>query len=401
VKRYLVFWMLAIGAASASLSAIEFEFAGLRTYTLFGFLPAPAGADFQLRFADESPTSGASAAITLGAGGAYQHERIYRQGNGDLYEGDDIANDISTEEDITIEDVVGIDLLEFNLEPTFELETGTPLSLYFGTKSYFRSYIDEDPASRFASGVSSFPDVEGSFVNTIRFGAQFADIAETGSRGFRGFDASAAVEYGPEFFGNRVYGGANFLRLHGTARLYHPIFDLTPASTLNLLNISVAGQIVADWLTGTSVPIHEQSRSRGIYQYGSLGHLVRGFEVFSYPSLLKLAVNAELRILGPAVEFPWLEPILSHPLIQQIVELRWVAPIVTLFVDAGYYAGFRTGGYFATSLDGQSGTLVSTGASLSLQLFGVLYAGYMIGFPLVGERSDDGPGHGLALGFHF
>jgi len=90
-------------------------------------------------------------------------------------------------------------------------------------------------------------------------------------------------------------------------------------------------------------------------------------------------------------------PILSHPLIQQIVELRWVAPIVTLFVDAG----FRTGGYFATSLDGQSGTLVSTGASLSLQLFGVLYAGYMIGFPLVGERSDDGPGHGLALGFHF
>ena len=154
MKRYLVLWMLLVGAALASLpAAIELEFAGIRTYTLFGFLPAPAGADFRLRFTDDSPPSGASAAISLSAGGGYRHERVYREADGDLYIG------------AYSEDNVDIDLVEFNLEPTFELKTGMPLSFHLGTKSYFRSYIDEDAQARFASS-DYFPDDEGSFVNT-------------------------------------------------------------------------------------------------------------------------------------------------------------------------------------------------------------------------------------------
>ena len=375
------------------LHAIEFEFAGARTYTIFGFLPAPTGLDIRLTFGDS--TGGFPGSIILGVGGGYERDEVFRDAEGEPLAGGYIDDDIE------------IERLELYIQPMVSIVPApeSPVSIDLGFRSHLRRNFKYEDA-QFSSGeYFTDRDLEGAFVNTIRGGTRYEKVSAPGPHGeIRGLDLSAMIEYGPEFLGNRFYpDGASlpsdYMRINAVGRGYLPVYDAAPDRILNLFNISIAGQVVADLLTGNSVPFHEQAFTRGYIQSKALGKLMRGFEDTSYPALLKLVANTEVRMVGPAFQFAWLVPLLDRFI---EMESRWFAPVLSLFVDSGYYAGFRTGGYFAPSDDGISDFLISAGATLGMNLLRIVQVGYTIAIPIQGQRADNASiGHGLAVGFHF
>ena len=397
MKRVLLV-VFVLASFGGGVSAVEFGFAGVRTFTVFGFLPVPTGLDIRLRFFD-SPENGFPGSIVVGAGGGFERNKVFRDAAGEPITGGYEESDIE------------IGRLELYLQPMVSLVPAMeiPLTFDFGFRTHFRqNFIFEGTEPRFSTGeFFAERDLEGALVNTLRGGLRYAKVGEPGSHGeIRGLDLSTMVEYGPEFLGNRIYpGGASpasdYLRINGIGRGYLPVFDAEPERKLNLFNLSLAGQIVADLLTGSTVPLNEQAYTRGYIQSWGLGRLIRGYEESSYPALLKLAANAEIRMVGPAFVLPWLDPVLSL-FGDGFFSQEWFAPVLTLFVDTGYYSGFRAGGYFAPSEDGLSEVLVSTGATLAINLLGIVQVGYSIAIPIQGERADGAPiGHGIVAGFHF
>ena len=353
--------------------ALDFSVEGVRTYTVFGFLPAPTGGDVRLGFDYAGFLPGLDGSIYVAVGGGYERESVYRNGDGSTLESGFVkADDVISRFEIAVEPGI-----------TQRLSSEYPLDLVVGFRILYRQNVGFADAE-FASG-AYFEDIEGVLANSFRAGVRLESVdKKKPHRDTEGIDAGAHLEFAPLFLGNRVYGRADFLRASAGVRMYVPLFDLSPERKLNLLNIIFANQTVIDWLTGESIPFREQAIVGGFYQKPALGGIVRGFEIRSKAALFKVSNNVEIRITGPAV----------------FVESLF--PVVTLFVDAGFYSGFQTGGYFESSIDGQSAFLLSTGLNASINLLGISYLGYTIGLPLVGERADGAKvGTAITFGLHF
>jgi hypothetical protein len=356
----------------AGATPVEFSFLGIRTYTLFGFLPAPTGGDIALTFGGGTPAV-LPVSILLSAGGGYEREDVFRTADG---------GDLSV---VTADDDTTIDRLEITVEPAVvaRLTSAAPVDLSLAFRSSFRADFGTESAI-FASE-SYFPDAGRLLLNSIRAGIRYdaADLHAT-HHSRRGIDTGVTVEWSPSFLGNRVAGDADFLRANASGRIYFPLFDLAPDRELNLLSAYFANQTIVDVMTGNAIPFSEQARTGGFHASSGLGGLIRGFDWSEKSALFKIANNAEVRLVGPALGIASLVPVLS------------------LFLDTGYYAGFRTGGYFRPSVDGEAGALVSAGGTLSINLFGVIYLGYLVAVPLVGERADgEATGMKVAMSLHF
>ncbi len=352
-------------------SAVDFEFVGVRTYTVFGFLPAPSGGDARLLFAGGGVSSWLPGSIALAFGGGYETDEVFRKGDGAVLDAPYEPSDVT------------IDRFELYVEPAIEqrLSATIPLELRLGIRSYFRRNLSVDRAL-FAAG-DAFPDRDGALVNSARVGIKFEALdAARGHRDRSGIDAGMMIEWAPPFLGNRIYGGADFLRLNATGIVYVPLFDAAPARPRNLFNVYFAGRLLVDLLTGNTVPFHEQAQVGGFSPDEGLGGVVRGFEPKSKPALFKAVANVELRLIGPAVVLPSILPVLS------------------LFFDVGTYAGFVSDGYGAPS--GEAAAIGSTGATVGLSVLDTTVIGFTVAVPVVGVRADRASmGTSLAVGFHF
>lgn len=360
----------------AEMFAIDFTFAGVRTYTVFGFLPAPTGADAKFGISGDGVIGGLPASISLAIGGGYEVEEVYRTGDG--------AN-LTTVTDISR---ISIDRFEAYVEPAFTQQlSAAPLDLYFGARVYFRENLPS-PNAIHSSG-SYFPDEIRLLETSIRPGIRYKTLKNDRHHGdMRGIDTGTMIEWAPSFLGNRIVGAADYARLNAAVRYYAPLFDIAPDRKLNVFNAYFAGQVVVDWLTGTSIPFHEQAKFGGFYPKQGMGGNIRGFENFEHPALFKSALNLEARFVGPAF----------------FVET--IFPVLVTFVDVGYFSGFKADGYFKpandSDIESSNGVLASAGATISLNLMGITYIGFTFAIPLAGTRADDsGIDTALAIGLHF
>jgi len=366
-----MFVLVLIVMIPALTAALDFEFGGVRIYTVFGFLPVPTGGDARIVFGGGGITPFLPGSIAVAFGGGYEAEDVFRNADG-----------TPIDQPYT-DDEVGIERLELYLEPAFNqrLSASIPLSLYAGVRTRFRQNFAYENAA--FAGSTYFPDRSGVLVNALRIGLRLESVdTERSHRDRKGVDAGAMVEWAPPFLGNRIYGEPDFLRLNLAGRFYVPLYDAAPDRDRNLFNISFADQILLDWLTGKTVPIHAQAEVGGFAPDDGLGGIVRGFEARSKPSLLKIVNNAEVRLIGPAIGLPSL------------------LPVLTAFVDAGVYSGFVSEGFSFPS--GPSGLIASAGATVGLHVLDITQFGFTVAVPLAGSRADERPvGMEIAIGLHF
>ncbi len=348
-----------------------FEVSGLRTYTVLGFLPLPAGGDIALSYTSGivSPMHPTELRVETGAG--YEADQTYRNADGSPYTG---AYD---------EGEISLDTVDGYVSPVVvqRLSSRLPLHLKIGLRTQLKWNFETDTGrARVFSDESVFPEAAGIASNSIVAGIRYDSVEIRRShRDVSGFFAAASAEWAPGFLANDLFGLSDYLRLDVTGRFYLPLYDVSPEAPRNIFNIYLAAQIIIDALTGTYVPLPAGKSTGGFHRYDALGGLIRGFERKSKDTLFKAAGNLELRAVGPAIGVDSL------------------VPVLTLFVDSGYYAT-----YFNDPLDTPPGALVSAGAMLSLNIFDLSYLGYMIALPIVGSRVDGSVvAHGLAVGLHF
>ncbi|OHD27175.1 MAG: hypothetical protein A2Y38_17525 [Spirochaetes bacterium GWB1_59_5] len=342
-KRYLA---IALGAVLAVTPAFSDElalgFAGLRFFN--GYIPS--GLDLTLIYTGLELSDAADTKLFLKAGGGYENASLIR----DPVTGDPWTATIAGNE---------YDILNFQWELAFiqgfsRRGDGDNLLEAF---AFYRGRFDRYPNEALSDAV--FSDIEGLFGTSIMGGVSYDSRAQNRHRSKQGVYAEASVEWGPGFLNEK----SDFWRISSQIRGFQPVFDV-PTEGGNLFNVYLAGFAGVDFAGGESVPIYVNQSFGGRSLRDSLGNTVRGYGWNKYDAAFKSVVNAELRLVGPAI------------VIDSIV------PYLFGFADAGYYAGFADSANFSDA----SGFLASTGGGLALDLVGFAQAGIIAGLRLVDDQ---------------
>lgn len=342
-KRYLAIALGAILVAAPAFSEeLALGFAGLRF--LDGYIPS--GLDLDLTYTGLELSDAADTKLYLKAGGGYENASLLR---------DPVTGDPWT----ATADGNAYNTPNFQWEMAFiqgfsRRADGANL---FEAFFFYRGRFDTYPNEALSDAV--FSDIEGLFGTSLMGGVSYDSRVQSRHRSREGVYAEATAEWGPGFLNRKT----DFWRISGQVRGFLPVFDL-PTEGGNLFNIYLAGFAGVDYADGASVPIYVNQSFGGRSLRDSLGNTVRGYGWNKYDTSLKTVVNAEVRLVGPAI------------VIDSIV------PYLFGFADAGYYAGFADS---ANHRDA-SGFLASTGGGFALDLAGFAQASLIAGVRLVDDE---------------
>ncbi|MFW5690133.1 MAG: BamA/TamA family outer membrane protein, partial [Spirochaetota bacterium] len=202
------------------------------------------------------------------------------------------------------------------------------------------------------------------------------------TRARNGLGGEFAIEWGPSFLHNQLLSSSDYTRLTLSARGYLPLYEVEPAEGMNVFSSYLAGFGSVDWATGPEIPLSVRQTTGGRSIRSAPGGSVRGYASGRFDATLKAIGNVEIRNNLPAIVWPGL------------------VPGIVLYTDTGYYLDT-----LATSpvADEHSGFLLSSGAGVSLELFGVasfvFYTNYLWTATSVdGERWIP---FSLGFGYHY
>jgi hypothetical protein len=347
VRSGLILALLVLVAGQlAADENLKIGFEGVRM--LDGFIPT--GADLSLTWTGWQFGAPADTKLFLKVGGGYEDRDLRR----DTLSGNPVAVDAT----------ITYNALNFQWEAaliqglTRRDDGGNALEAFVFYRGRWDSYENPD------SLLDRFPDATGLFGTSLMAGLSLDTVATSSHRLKQGLYAEASVEWGPALLNAR----SDFWRASGKLAIFQPLFDL-PNDGPNLFGAYLAGFASADYAAGAKVPIYVNTSFGGRKLRNSLGGSVRGYERSSYDSAFKAVANAELRLVGPAL----------------VIET--IVPYLIGFLDAGYYHGFNgaSADFVAPGSTDASGTILSTGAALAIDLFGAAQLGATIGLKL----SDD------------
>ncbi len=220
-------------------------------------------------------------------------------------------------------------------------------------------------------------DKDGLLQNSLFGGITWNDIRTNDPhRVLSGSYAEASIEWGPEFFFNNTYGTADFIRFNLSAKGFLPLFDLDPASPVNVLSMYLGVNLRVDYAAGNNIPLNILNSFGGREGFPALGHALRGYEDYRFAAPFKAVCNIELRTNLPAVIRPD------------------IVPGIVVYFDAGYYN--------LINVD-EDGILLSTGIGIYVYVFDFTSIVVYTHFPLSRELVTGGNWvpFALDLGFQF
>jgi hypothetical protein len=222
--------------------------------------------------------------------------------------------------------------------------------------AFYRGRYDQYQTS---NATTVFTDMKGLFGTSFLAGLAYDSTAMDSRRVYSGVYAELSAEYGPGAINTDPY--TDFCRFDLKVLGYEPLFSTGQGkdASLNAWSLYLAGYASADYAFGNQVPIWVMQTFGGRDLNGSLGDCVRGYPTGSYDTSFKAVGNGEVRLIGPA-----------------LFDVHWLVPMAYLFVDAGCYSGF------ANDMDlnaNASGTILSSGVGLNLDIFDFAYVGAYCG----------------------
>ena len=210
-------------------------------------------------------------------------------------------------------------------------------------------------------------DREGLLQNSVVFELAVDSVLvdrESGMR--RGFFTNATFEYAPNQFFNSYLGDADFRKYYAQFKFFVPLHEFNKESHFSCLYFG--NSTMADYVTGSEIPIYAMHHIGSLTVYGGLGGLIRGYESYRFDSGLKLANRSEFRLL--------LKKIPINSLFKGKAYLRFSA---ISFFDMGYY-GFLDGA--------DDGFLCSAGVGGLVTFMDILSISGYLACPLTQERLD-------------
>ena len=210
-------------------------------------------------------------------------------------------------------------------------------------------------------------DREGLLQNSVVFELAVDSVLvdhESGMR--RGFFTNATFEYAPNQFFNSYLGDADFRKYYAQFKFFVPLHEFNKESHFSCLYFG--NSTMADYVTGSEIPIYARHHIGSLTVYGGLGGLIRGYESYRFDSGLKLANRSEFRLL--------LKKIPINSLFKGKAYLRFSA---ISFFDMGYY-GFLDGA--------DDGFLCSAGVGGLVTFMDILSISGYLACPLTQERLD-------------
>lgn len=210
-------------------------------------------------------------------------------------------------------------------------------------------------------------DREGLLQNSVVFELAVDSVLvdhESGMR--RGFFTNATFEYAPNQFFNSYLGDADFRKYYAQFKFFVPLHEFNKESHFSCLYFG--NSTMADYVTGSEIPIYARHHIGSLTVYGGLGGLIRGYESYRFDSGLKLANRSEFRLL--------LKKIPINSLFKGKAYLRFSA---ISFFDMGYY-GFLDGA--------DDGFLCSAGVGGLVTFMDILSISGYLACPMTQERLD-------------
>lgn len=214
---------------------------------------------------------------------------------------------------------------------------------------------------------SDLADREGLLQNSVVFELAVDSVLvdrESGMR--RGFFTNATFEYAPNQFFNSYLGDADFRKYYAQFKFFVPLHEFNKESHFSCLYFG--NSTMADYVTGSEIPIYARHHIGSLTVYGGLGGLIRGYESYRFDSGLKLANRSEFRLL--------LKKIPINSLFKGKAYLRFSA---ISFFDMGYY-GFLDGA--------DDGFLCSAGVGGLVTFMDILSISGYLACPMTQERLD-------------
>jgi len=210
-------------------------------------------------------------------------------------------------------------------------------------------------------------DREGLLQNSVVFELAVDSVLvdrESGMR--RGFFTNATFEYAPNQFFNSYLGDADFRKYYAQFKFFVPLHEFNKEGHFSCLYFG--NSTMADYVTGSEIPIYARHHIGSLTVYGGLGGLIRGYESYRFDSGLKLANRSEFRLL--------LKKIPINSLFKGKAYLRFSA---ISFFDMGYY-GFLDGA--------DDGFLCSAGVGGLVTFMDILSISGYLACPMTQERLD-------------
>lgn len=337
-------------APGAAAEGPDFSFNGARFNSgIIPGLPLPMGADLQVQTA----LAGKSLFALVRLAGGFETRRILRDGN----DGSPIASPLSFDAD---------DQEQWFHWPNLQLDAGLvyrlPVPESLGRPSRFElfglargRYEHNSPSL----STAIFPDARGLAALSFLAGAGFSTLRTTPGRVLDGISAELSVEYAPAALD--FVSGTDFWRLSGRLKGFLPILSLG-SHEAPFASLYAGAFLYGDMAGGDHVPLYVLTGFGGRRLRSGLGDSIRGYQSWGYEATTKLAANADLRLVGPALF--------------GFAKLR---PLAYLFADAGWFDGLDR---LPASFTDHDGILTSAGAGAAIDLFGFAQIGARAGLAM-------------------
>ncbi|GAB6090461.1 hypothetical protein JCM12856_20540 [Spirochaeta dissipatitropha] len=346
----------------------------------FDLDPRIFGANLNINFGFLSEYTDSWTQLHTRIGAAWEKEEYHRTSDGSLYFAESEA-DIARTQHNRFEANTGIGILQGIGWNT--VANRPDIILYLYVNSSYDYHIQDENLDQlvFESG---YPDSESSLTNSIRAGL-YQDNIRKQNRVSQGFYREIAIEYGPRWLANTLFGDAEYLRLHGRYSIHQPLF--TPG--LYLVNTVFADVLWGTELNGSTVPLNQRARLGGFKGRRGLGGTVRGFGKGRFDADIKLANGLDIRYSFPEIQA-----------IQTRISLIG-------YWDTGYYRGLRgmpIADESEESLDKPAaGWLTSNGIGAAVTILDqatiAVYLDYAWFGPVVHESTRIHP-FSIGFGFH-
>jgi len=316
---------------------------------------------------------------TLGAGGAWRSVGYYRIPDGSLLTADNAPELLDDYSELQREAMalwrIGV------IQPIASTDEGQ-LEAFLRYDGQLSHGLDDREELLAVAAEQDHPDAEGVFLNQLLTGASYYAIRiDSVTTARSGADAELTVSWAPRGLANEVRGDTDATRLTVSARTFQRLYTAEPRDEMNVFTLYGAAHAIADYAFGERIPLEMRRTFGGRWPRSGLGGTVRGYESGRYDSSFKVAGNAELRAVLPAVLRPDL------------------LPGAVAYFDAGYYSGLPN----APDGPEQSGLLASTGLGLSVSLFDLATFVFYSHVALT-EQTIDGTRwtpFAIGFGYHF
>ncbi len=252
--------------------------------------------------------------------------------------------------------------------------------------AYYRGRYDlparDNNKLYFSSGL---PEVDGGLLGSVHAGLAYSNVTEGDATGAkRGVQAEFVLGWGPSFLHNQILGSANFTRTTLSGRGFIPLYERTPDGERNWFSSYLAIFGVVDWATGPDVPMAVRSTFGTRSERPGTGGSVRGYESGRFDATFKAVGNIEIRANLPSLVLAAKLPVLI--------------PGFLIYTDAGYFNDLD--GFSPTTGD-QSGTLLSSGAGVYLDIRGIAQIIFYTNYLWQPARIDSTRWVPFSLGFGF